>query len=107
MKQQQKYTMYFSLNNYDYDSYTDALVVELNQYFDKGYTITKCKGVWKGKTETSYKLEIIRDELASPFNNGTSVYLEKVLRKIADWIKENYQQESVLLTKENILTEII
>jgi len=101
MKQQQKYTMYFSLN----DDNTDRLIEVMNTHFDKGYTITKCKGVWKGQTETSYKLEIIRDEL--DFYNGASVYLENTLRKIADWIKENYQQESVLLTKENILTEII
>lgn len=60
-----------------------------------GYTLTKCEGRWKGKSEKSLKIEIIHKD-----------NLEVLIRSIVGAVKKLNNQEAVLVTTEPLTGEI-
>lgn len=60
-----------------------------------GYTLTKCEGRWKSKSEQALKIEIIRQ-----------ANLETLIRSIVTEVKRLNNQEAVLVTTEPLTGEI-
>jgi uncharacterized membrane-anchored protein YitT (DUF2179 family) len=71
----------------------------LNIYY-KGYTLIKATGYWKGEKENSLIVEILLNESGTNLNRDN-------LQKIADEIKRFNDQQTVLITCQNINTEFI
>lgn len=65
------------------------------KYFD-AFTVIPCKGAWKGAHESSLIIEIIDSDVIAP----------KVIY-CAETIKYTNKQESVLITKSTIESELV
>jgi len=87
-----KYTIY--TENTNLKGITKAL--NNSKVINGCYTVTKTLEYWKGKAEHSLKIEILLPK-----------YYNALLKAICEHIKDINEQEAVLLTTENIKTEVI
>ena len=95
-----KFTLYLGLHDRD----NKALNLEaVRDFIDSslfgsaidGYTLTKAQGYWKGLPEPSLLITAIRSTIYE-------VETKEVLTKLAETYKNNFNQDSVLLTVQDI-----
>lgn len=60
------------------------------------YTVIDCKGYWQGAAENSKRIEVI--------HGGE---LHKTLVSAARWLKLALMQEAILVTKEDLLADLV
>ena len=66
-----------------------------------GFTIYKTQGYWKGNAEDSFKIELALDTAVSDITGKhlyTACNLTHSVEKIAEYLRDQYAQDAVMLT---------
>lgn len=92
-----RYRIYLGLNNPKTNKEYNSLDVinHIKTLFDFA-TITEAKGIYKGETETTLIIEIISDE-----------FTDSEIKNVCKYLKNRYEQECVMFTKDIINMEVI
>ena len=83
-----RYNITDTENNLRLQSYEDYVSTVLSKYGIDGFTIYKVKGYWQGKAEISFKIEIATDD-------------DSNIDKIAEILRDTYNQDAVMVTDNN------
>lgn len=95
-----EYNLYIGTGKYNKKE-TETLVKSLADSVLTGYTLIETNGVWKGKREDSFILQVIGDS-----DNPLKVSLNEI-RVFGAVLREQLNQECVLLTIKKIEVEFI
>ena len=90
-----KYTLYTENKN------IKSIKGILNLFY-QGYTIINTQGYWRGKKENSLKIEVITEKTKKDL-----IYNKIALNCIIKTIKKINNQQSILLTIENIKADFL
>ena len=78
----------------------DYTVARLSEHGIARATITKTIGVWNGETEYGFELETLTP--SAPMTSSPSVTLQIQLEELAELIRSEFKQTSVLVTVETV-----
>ena len=92
-----RYRIYLGLNNpkTNQEYNPDAIINDNRWLFDYA-TIYQGKGLYKGTFETTLIIEIISDD-----------FMDDEIKNVCKYLKNRYEQECVMFTKDIINMEII
>lgn len=92
-----KYKIYLGLNNPETNKEYNSLDVinHIKTLFDYA-TILEAKGIYKGEAETTLIIEIISND-----------FTDDEIKNVCKYLKNRYEQECVMFTKDIINMEVI
>lgn len=92
-----KYTIYLGLQNPETSSeYCELEVIEQIKTLFNYATIYHSQGLYIGGLETTLVIEIISDK-----------FTDNMIKNICTYLKNKYEQECVMYTKQNIGMELV
>lgn len=92
-----RYKVYLGLNNpkTNKEYSKDDVINHIKTLFDYA-TILEAKGIYKGETETTLIIEIISND-----------FTDDEIKNVCKYLRNRYQQECVMFTKDIINMEVI